>query len=163
MQDRDFIRRINYQDGTVKVNGITHFLRDTQFPTVDPQDPARLTEREAYVMDKLVESFRESEKLQRHVRFMYKVGHVYHVENGNLMFHGCMPMTMNGEFAEEVFDGKSYRGKALFDFCEERARDGYFAPEGSPERQKGQDFLWYLWCGKLSPIFGRSAMTTFEH
>ena len=163
MQDRDFIRRINYQDGTVKVNGITHFLRDTQFPTVDPQDPARLTEREAYVMEKLVESFRESEKLQRHVRFMYKVGHVYHVENGNLMFHGCMPMTMDGEFAEEVFDGKSYRGKALFDFCEERARDGYFAPEGSPERQKGQDFLWYLWCGKLSPIFGRSAMTTFEH
>ena len=73
-----------------------------------------------------------------------------------------MPLTDAGEFAAETFEGHSLRGRALLDYCDLRARLGYFAPEGSPERQSGQDFLWYLWCGKLSPLFGRSAMTTFE-
>lgn len=71
-------------------------------------------------------------------------------------------MTMDGEFAVETFQGKDYSGRALLDYCEKQARDGYYAPEGSPERQRGMDMLWYLWCGALSPIFGRSAMTTFE-
>src|SRR5699024_12174339 len=89
-------------------------------------------------------------------------GAVYKKVNGNLLYHGAVPMTPEGEFASETFQGKEYRGKALFDYCDRRARQGYVAPQGSAARQEGQDFLWYLWCGSLSPIFGRSAMTTFE-
>ena len=114
------------------------------------------------VLDKLVASFRQSEKLQQHVRFLYAKGSVYHIENGNLLYHGAVPMTEKGAFAAERFEGRLYAGRALRDYCDERARRGYYAPEGSAARQSGQDFLWYLWCGRLSPLFGRSAMTPFE-
>jgi predicted phosphodiesterase len=107
-------------------------------------------------------TFRQSEKLQQHVEFLYAKGSVYHIENGNLLYHGAVPMTRKGTFAVERFEGHAYSGRALMDYCDERARRGYFAPEGSAARQSGQDFLWYLWCGKLSPLYGRSAMTTFE-
>ena len=94
--------------------------------------------------------------------FLYAKGSVYHIENGNLLYHGAVPMTSRGTFATERFEGRLYSGRALMDYCDARARRGYYAPEGSAARQSGQDFLWYLWCGKLSPLFGRSAMTTFE-
>lgn len=114
------------------------------------------------MLGSLVRSFQESEKLQRHVQFLYAQGAVYTCCNGNLLYHGAVPMEPDGSFAQEVFEGTAYRGKALFDYCDRRAREGYFAPEDSPRRQAGQDFLWYLWCGPLSPIYGRGAMTTFE-
>ena len=162
MQDRDFLRRINWEKGTVMVGGREYPLRDTSFPTVDPADPTALNSDEKVVLQKLVQSFRQSEKLQQHVEFLYAKGSVYHIENGNLLYHGAVPMTKKGTFAVERFEGHAYSGRALMDYCDERARRGYFAPEGSAARQSGQDFLWYLWCGKLSPLYGRSAMTTFE-
>ena len=162
MKGRDFLRHIDWEKGTVTVNGSSYPLRDTSFPTVDPADPARLNPDEQVVLDKLVQSFRQSEKLQQHIEFLYAKGSVYHIENGNLLYHGVVPMTRSGSFAVERFEGHSYSGRALMDYCDERARRGYFGPEGSLARQSGQDFLWYLWCGKLSPLFGRSAMTTFE-
>ena len=162
MQGRDFLRRIDYAKGTVDIAGKEYPLRDTSFPTVDPDDPAALDPDEQLVLTKLVESFCQSEKLQQHVRFLYAKGSVYHIENGNLLYHGAVPMTARGTFAAERFEGRAYAGRALMDYCDSRARRGYYAPEGSPARQSGQDFLWYLWCGKLSPLFGRSAMTTFE-
>ena len=162
MQGRDFLRRIDYEAGTVDYFGKIYPLRDRSFPTVDPENPARLNADEKFVLDKLVASFRHSEKLQKHVAFLYAKGSVYHIENGCLLYHGAVPLTDEGEFAAETFEGHSLRGRALLDYCDLRARLGYFAPEGSPERQSGQDFLWYLWCGAKSPLFGRSAMTTFE-
>lgn len=162
MQGRDFLRHIDWKKGTVTLNGQAYPLRDTSFPTVDPADPAALNEDERLVLRKLVESFRQSERLQQHVEFLYAKGSVYHIENGNLLYHGVVPMTKNGSFAVERFEGHNYSGRGLMDYCDERARCGYFAPEGSTARRSGQDFLWYLWCGKLSPLFGRSAMTTFE-
>ena len=162
MQGRDFLRHIDWKKGTVTLNGQTYPLRDTSFPTVDPADPAALNDDERLVLRKLVESFRQSERLQQHVEFLYAKGSVYHIENGNLLYHGVVPMTKNGSFAVERFEGHNYSGRGLMDYCDERARRGYFAPEGSAARRSGQDFLWYLWCGKLSPLFGRSAMTTFE-
>lgn len=162
MQGRDFLRRIDYEKGTVNWYGTEYPLRDTDFPTVDPADPARLTEEEEDLLRRLVQSFQHCEKLQRHTKFLYAKGSVYYEENGNLMYHGVIPMTEDGSFAAETFEGETYSGRALLDYCDARARRGYFAPEGSKERQSGQDFLWYLWCGKLSPLFGRSAMTTFE-
>ena len=162
MAGRDYLRRIDYAKGTVDIAGREYPLRDTSFPTVDPADPAALHPDEQLVLDKLVASFRQSAKLQQHVRFLYAKGSVYHIENGNLLYHGAVPMTEKGAFAAERFEGRLYAGRALMDYCDERARQGYYAPEGSAARQSGQDFLWYLWCGKLSPLFGRSAMTTFE-
>ena len=162
MAGRDYLRRIDWQKGTVNIAGRDYPLRDRSFPTVDPADPAALNADERLVLDKLVASFRQSEKLQQHVRFLYAKGSVYHIENGNLLYHGAVPMTEKGAFAAERFEGRLYAGRALMDYCDERARRGYYAPEGSAARQSGQDFLWYLWCGKLSPLFGRSAMTTFE-
>ena len=162
MAGRDYLRRIDWQKGTVNIAGRDYPLRDRSFPTVDPADPAALNADERLVMDKLVASFRQSEKLQQHVRFLYAKGSVYHIENGNLLYHGAVPMTEKGAFAAERFEGRAYAGRALMDYCDERARRGYYAPEGTAERQSGQDFLWYLWCGKLSPLFGRSTMTTFE-
>ena len=162
MQGRDFLRHIDWKKGTVTLNGQVYPLRDTSFPTVDPADPAALNDDERLVLRKLVESFRQSERLQQHVEFLYAKGSVYHIENGNLLYHGVVPMTKNGSFAVERFEGHNYSGRGLMDYCDERARCGYFAPEGSAARRSGQDFLWYLWCGKLSPLFGRSAMTTFE-
>ncbi len=162
MEGRDFLRRINFADDTVEAEGKRYPMLDTDFPTVDEGDPARLTPEEQEVIGLLCRSFAESERLQRHVQFLYAKGGVYHTENGNLLFHGALPLTESGSFAVETFEHKSYAGRALMDYCEERARRGYFAPEGSEERRRGGDFLWYLWCGKLSPLFGRSKMTTFE-
>ena len=162
MEGRDYLRRIDFARGTVDIAGRQYPLRDTSFPTVDPANPAALNPDEQLVLDKLVASFRQSEKLQQHVRFLYAKGSVYHIENGNLLYHGAVPMTEKGAFAAERFEGRLYAGRALMDYCDERARRGYYAPEGSAARQSGQDFLWYLWCGRLSPLFGRSAMTTFE-
>ena len=162
MQERDYLRRIDWEKHTVKIGEKEYPLRDTSFPTVDPADPAALHPDEQLVLRKLVQSFRQSEKLQQHVEFLYAKGSVYHIENGNLLYHGAVPMTSRGTFAMERFEGRYYSGRALMDYCDARARRGYYAPEGSAARQSGQDFLWYLWCGKLSPLFGRSAMTTFE-
>lgn len=160
--DRDFLRRIDFSDETVEVEGKRYPMLDTDLPTVDPADPARLTPEEREVIELLCRSFAESERLQRHVQFLYAKGGIYHIENGNLLFHGAVPLTESGSFSLETFECKSYAGRELMDYCDRRARRGYFAAEGSEERLRGGDFLWYLWCGKLSPLFGRSKMTTFE-
>ncbi len=162
MRGRDYINQIDFEKGTVICGGKEYPLLDTDFPTVDPDAPSRFTARESEVLRDLIRGFRHSKLLQKHVRFLYSAGGVYKVTNGNLLYHGAVPMNADGSFAEETFEGKRYSGRALFDYCDERARRGYFAPEGSPARVAGQDFLWYLWCGRLSPIYGRSAMTTFE-
>lgn len=162
MRGRDYVNQIDFRAGTVRCGGAVYPLLDGDFPTVDPANPAAFTDGEREVLRDLVRGFRHSKLLQKHVQFLYAVGSVYKVTNGNLLYHGAVPMTEAGEFAKETFEGQEYAGRALFDYCDKRARQGYFAPEGSPERVAGQDFLWYLWCGRLSPIYGRSAMTTFE-
>ena len=162
MQGRDYLNQIDYAAGTVRCGGKTYPLTECDFPTVDPVDPTALTPDEQELVGELVHAFTQSERLQRHVQFLYARGAVYKVINGNLLFHGAVPMTADGDFARETFEGQVYSGRALFDYCDRRARAGYFAQPGSAARLAGQDFLWYLWCGALSPIYGRSAMTTFE-
>lgn len=162
MAGRDYLNHIDFNAGTVVCGGKTYRLKECDFPTVDPENPSALCPEESEVLSDLVQGFMLSEKLRRQVQFLYSAGTVYKCFNGNLLYHGAVPMTKDGEFAAESFEGRRYSGRALFDYCDRRARQGYFAPIGSEERLKGQDFLWYLWCGGLSPIFGRSAMTTFE-
>ena len=130
---------------------------------MDPADPYTLTPEEDQVIDQLTASFRRSEKLQKHIRFLYSKGGLYKVFNGNLLFHGCIPMTEEGELQRFTIGGTERSGKEFLDYAEKTARKAYYndAP-GSPERQFGMDFLWFLWAGRNSPIFGRDRMTTFE-
>ena len=162
LQGRDFLNHIDFAAGTVDYHGTVYPLLDCDFPTVDPAAPTTLTAEEGHVIAGLVRSFAESERLQRHVQFLYAHGAFYKICNGNLLYHGAVPMTEDGAFAAIRFEGVARSGKQLFDYCDRRARQGYSAPPGSPARRAGQDFLWYLWCGAKSPLFGRSAMTTFE-
>ena len=162
LQGRDFLNHIDFAAGTVDYFGTTYPLLDCDFPTVDPANPAALTADEEEIAAELVRSFAESERLRRHVQFLYAHGALYKMCNGNLLYHGAVPMTEDGAFAAIRFEGTARSGKQLFDYCDRRARQGYSAPVGSPARLAGQDFLWYLWCGAKSPLFGRSAMTTFE-
>ena len=162
LQGRDFLNHIDFAAGTVDYHGTVYPLLDCDFPTVTPADPTALTAGEQHILDGLVRSFAESERLQRHVQFLYAHGAFYKICNGNLLYHGAVPMTEDGAFAAIRFEGVARSGKQLFDYCDRRARQGYSAPLGSPARLAGQDFLWYLWCGAKSPLFGRSAMTTFE-
>lgn len=163
MLDRALLEKVNFVTQTVEVDGKVYRMRDCDFPTVDPAHPSRLTQGEQEVMDKLCQSFTESERLARHVRFLYANGSVYKIENHNLLFHGAIPFDENGQLAKVFMDGQNYCGREFMDYCERMARQGYFAPLGSEARRKGQDFLWYLWCGRRSPIFGRYKMANFEH
>lgn len=163
MEDRKLIEKMNLKEETVEIDGTVWPLNDTSFPTIDPEDPTKLTQAETDVIENLVASFQQSERLQRQIRFIYAKGSIYKVENGNLMFHGSIPLNKNGAFDAVEFDGTTYSGKNLMDYCDKMARQGYFARERSLARQKGKDFLWYLWCGPKAPTFGRARMTTFEH
>ena len=162
MENHLMLDKINYEKGTVTIDGVTYELLDSNFPTVDPEDPYRLTEQEEELMKSLRSSFRHSEKLQKHINFIYAKGSLYLVCNNNLLYHGCIPMTDNGDFAEYEIKGKTVSGKALLDRAEKIARTGYFGKIGSDEKAYGEDFLWYLWCGAGSPVYGKNKMTSFE-
>ena len=162
MDDRLLLDKIDYEHKCVTIDGVTWPLADTDFPTVDREHPYELTPEEEAVIDRLTASFQRSEKLQRHVRFLYAKGSLYKIYNGNLLFHGCIPMTEKGELMSFCLDGKARRGRDLMDFADKAARQAYHYRPGSPERKLGMDFLWFLWAGRNSPIFGRDRMTTFE-
>ncbi len=163
MDDRALLRRVDFKTKTIEIDGVRYRMKDCDFPTVDPADPAAFTPQERDVLDKLCQSFMQSDKLARHVRFLYSKGSVYKIENNNLLFHGAVPLEEDGQLAEVYYRGSCYSGRAWMDKCERMARQGYFAQRGSAERQRGQDFLYYLWCGPKSPIFGRDRMAVFEH
>ena len=162
MADRLLLDKINYEDKTITIGGKVYPMLDTDFPTVDPNNPYELTDEELHVITQLTDSFRHSEKLQKHTRFLYSKGGLYKVINGNLLFHGCIPMNPDGSFMTFTIGGKERSGKRFLDYAEKTARKAYYDKRGTPERQFGLDFLWWLWAGRNSPIFGRDRMTTFE-
>lgn len=162
MEDRCQLDFIDYDKGTVEIGGKTYPLTDCDFPTVDIDNPYAFTEDEEDLIQELISAFKASEKLQKHIRFLFDNGNIYKCYNNNLLLHGGVPMNPDGTFKALVVDGVAYRGKELFDYCETRVRDGYYSPEGSKKRTKGLDFMWYLWCGPCSPLFARDKITTFE-
>ena len=162
MADRLLLDKIDYENKTITIGDKTYPMLDCDFPTVDPADPYRLTEEELHVITQLTDSFRHSEKLQKHVRFLYSKGGLYKIINGNLLFHGCIPMNEDGSLMTFTIGGKERSGKRFLDYAEKTARKAYYDKRGSAERQFGLDFLWWLWAGRNSPIFGRDRMTTFE-
>ena len=162
MDDRLLLDKIDYEDRSITIDGVKYHLEDCDFPTVDPADPYALTAEETAVIDQLTASVLHSEKLQRHVRFLYSKGSLYKIHNGNILFHGCIPMDPDGSLLTFTLDDRERAGKEFLDFADTAARQAYYLPLGSKERQLGMDFLWFLWAGRNSPIFGRDRMTTFE-
>ena len=162
MSDRLLLDKIDYEHKCITIGDTTYPLEDVDFPTVDRADPYALTPEEDVVINQLTASFLRSEKLQKHIRFLYSKGSLYKVFNGNLLFHGCIPMTADGQLLSFSIGGKERRGREFLDYADTAARQAYYHKLGTPERQLGMDFLWFLWAGRNSPIFGRDRMTTFE-
>lgn len=162
MDDRLLLDKINYETGEITIDGKTYQLIENYFPTINPQNPYQLTKKEEEVVRKLTKCFKNSEKLQKHVHFLYAKGNIYKIYNGNLLLHGCVPMTMLGDLTEVNINGNMLKGKPYLDYVEKIAREGFFEPENTGKREYGKDFIWYLWCGKNSPIFCKDKMKTFE-
>ena len=161
MDDRLLLDKIDPDRATVRIGERDFDLIDSDFPTIDPEDPYALTAREQQLMDRLALSFQTSAALQKHVRFLYSNGGMYLVYNNNLLYHGCITLNPDGSFTEHSIHGNTYSGKSYLDRVERLARQGYFSAD--PEaRQYGQDAMWYLWSGARSPLYGKDKMATFE-
>ena len=162
LDERNMLERIDYEKGTIDIKGKTYELKENNFPTVDPDDPNSLTQDELDVMTALEASFMMSEKLQRDVRFLFSHGALYTIANGNLLYHGCIPLDEDGNFKEVELNGKKLKGRALMDHLDQEVRKAYFDPVSSKEEGHLGDLMWYLWLGSESPLFGKDQMTTFE-
>lgn len=155
------LHHIDFEKGTVTIEGKEYQMLDMNLPTIDPAHPYELTEDEMEVMIRLKSSFRHCEKLQKHAEFLLKHGNLYKIYNDNLLYHGCVPMDKEGNFTKVNIFGKEYSGKALYDVLESYVRKAFFEKDKT-EKQKGRDLMWYLWAAPNSPIYGRHKMATFE-
>ena len=161
MEGRMLLDKIDYERKTVVVDGKEYPMKDVDFPTINKDKPYELSEEELKVMLRLQQAFMKCEKLQRHVRFLYAKGGMYKIYNGNLLYHGCVPMNEDGTLAKVEVCGKEYSGRNLYDILEYYARRGYYAKDPAA-RSNGQDMIWYIWTGPGSPVFGKEKMATFE-
>jgi len=161
MDDRLVLDTIDLAEGTATLYGATYPLLDTNWPTLDPADRAALTDEEAAVVADLRYQFQYSQRLQEHIRFLYSYGNMFQVQDGNLKFHGCLPVDEQGEFITFPLGSEALAGPALLSRYEHMAREAFFSHDPRA-RQAGQDAMWYLWCGQHSPLYGRLRMTTFE-
>ena len=156
MADRLLLDKVDLSRGCVRIDGVDYELSTRDLPTIDPDDPYALTREEEAVIDDLVASFRSSQKLQDHVNFLFEKGSIYLVRNDNLIFHGCVPMNEDGTLHMVDCGSRRLSGRAYFDFCDQVARRAW--REGD---QDALDWMWYLWCGRNSPLSGR-VVKTFE-
>lgn len=161
MRGRMLLDKIDYEKGTISLEGKEYSLLDTNFPTIDPTDPYRLTQEEEDVMERLKSAFVHCEKLQQHMNLLLNRGSLYKVYNNNLLYHGCVPLNETGGFKKVNVYGESYSGKALYDALEKYVRKAFFAVD-EEEKEKGRDILWFIWSSPGSPLFGKDRMATFE-
>ena len=157
MQGRLLLDKIDYNDYTITLDGKKYELLDRNFPTIDPEDPYRLTPEESELTEGLWQSFQHSAQLHEHIDYIYNHGGMYKVINNNLLYHGCIPLTEDGALDTVKLESGSFSGKALLDHLDKRVRQAYYSGD-----QSSVDLMWYLWCGAKSPLFGRDRMTTFE-
>ena len=161
LEHRKLLHLIDYDKGTICINGVEYDLIDKVMPTIDPADPYRLTDEEEAVMLHLEQSFRKSEKLQRHMRFFLENGALYKIVNGHLLLHACVPLNADGSLKEVNVFGKTYKGRELYDVLDKYVRAGFYSADPA-ERKRGADLMWWLWQGEGSPLFAKSKMATFE-
>lgn len=160
MEERLVLEKVDYEKNELTVYGNTYTLENTCFQTVDRNDPTKLLPEEEEVINKLLLSIQQSEKLKRHMNFLMKKGSLYLKYNGNLLIHGCVPVDENGEMESMEIEGETFKGRELLDKFEEYLRQSFANKENTDDL--ATDIVWYLWTGKYSSLFGKRAMTTFE-
>ncbi|WP_165053241.1 MULTISPECIES: fructose-1,6-bisphosphatase [unclassified Adlercreutzia] len=161
LEDRKLLDKIDYERGTVLLDGVEYELTDKVFPTIDPANPYRLTPEEENVMQRLEQAFVGCEKLQRHMRFLLEAGSLYKIYNSNLLFHASVPLNPDGSLMEVDVFGEKLAGRALYDALEHYVREAFFGPDEAA-RTRGRDLLWWMWLSPGSPLFAKSKMATFE-
>ena len=162
MKDRLLLDKMDLAKGVIKIDGKEYELLDTNFPTVDPKHPFKLSAEEESLVQKLHQSFTESEKLRKHMKCMFRNGCIYTITNGNLLYHASIPMNADGTLKDVLIRGEHFKGKALLKRAGNLIRDAYFGCKDPEARAFALDYIWYLWCGKDSPAFDKSKMATFE-
>ena len=162
LSHRKMLSNINFSSGEIRIENKVYQLKDTYFPTIDPRDPSRLSKEEKDLVAQLSESFQQSSRLKKHVRFLFEKGSMYHIANDCLLFHGSIPIDEKGELAFVNMLGKKLKGRDYMDFLDKLAREAFSGVAGSPENDLAVDMMWYLWAGPQSPLFGKDKMTTFE-
>ena len=160
LNHRALLDKIDFEAGTITIEGKTYPLTDTNLPTIDPAQPYELSQYELDLMNQLARSFRKSEKMQRHLRLLYEHGSLYLVHNGFLLYHAAIPLNADGSFSEAEVFGKRVSGKALMDRTDEIIRQAYYGV--GQTKQNALDYLLYLWEGEFSPLYNKDKMTTFE-
>ena len=163
MADRLMLNFIDYEKGTITLNGKEYPLKSNSFPTIDPEHPNRLTPEEKQLMDKINHSFQVSEKLHKHIRLLLQHGCMYAVYNNNLLFHASIPLDEDGKLKEvEIIPGTKCSGKDLMYNIGMLIRSAFQSDSTPEERNYAIDYFLYLWCGTDSPLFDKSKMATFE-
>lgn len=163
MNDREILKFIDYEKGSIHLNDNDYPLLSSHFPTVNPDNPNALTPEEEALMDKLSHSFLVSEKLHKHVKMLLQHGCMYSIFNNNLLFHASVPINEDGSLKEvEIYPGRKYAGKDLMHFIGMMIRSAFQNDTEEKERKYAIDYFLYLWCGKESPLFDKSKMATFE-
>ena len=162
MQSRNLLGCIDTQKGTINIDGKEYEMLDSNFPTLDPLNPYKLSAEESDLIDKLLHSFRNSEKFHKHIRCLYSKGSLYLTRNCNLLYHASIPMNSDGSFKEVNINNIIYKGKELFDNIDKLVRTAYFDDPDSENKPFASDYIWYLWCGPDSPLFNKDKMATFE-
>ena len=161
LEKRNLLHHIDYEKGTIELDGQEYELLDKNFPTIDPKKPYTLTKEEEDIMERLERAFTNCEKLQSHMKFLLNKGGLYKVYNGNLLYHGCVPLNEDGTLKRVRLYGHTYKGKSLYEILESYVRKGFYAVD-SKERERGKDMMWYIWLSENSPLFGKDKMATFE-
>lgn len=162
LEHRKMLSNIDFSRGEITIENKIYPLNDNFFPTIDPEDPTRLSREEQDLVAQLADSFQQSGRLKKHVQFLFEKGSMYHIANDCLLFHGSIPIDENGGLALVELLGKKLKGREYMDFLDKLAREAFSGISGSPENDLAVDMMWYLWAGPQSPLFGKEKMTTFE-
>lgn len=162
MDDRRLLHHIDFEKGTISLDGKEYPLRDTHFPTIDPKDPYRLSDEEADLMKKISHSFRVCDKLKRHIGVFFSHGCMYGIYNSNLLYHASIPLNEDGSLKEVELMGKKYKGKDLLHNMGLLMRAAFNSDTPKDVKDYARDYYLYVWCGPDSPLFDKSKMATFE-
>lgn len=163
MNDRCLFEHVDYQNGTIELQGKTYKMSSCSFPTINPAAPSELSPEEKVLIGKLHHSFSVCEKLHKHIRVMLQHGCMYGIYNNNLLFHASCPLNEDGSLKEEeIYPGKKYSGRALMYHTGMQIRTAFQQDSAPEERDYAIDYFLYLWCGPDSPLFDKSKMATFE-
>lgn len=162
MDNRKLLHKIDFKRGIFVLGGRDYVMRDTNFPTVNPEDPYRLTDEERELVDKIHASFMNSEKLKKHMRCLFTYGGMYQVCNSNLLYHASVPLNEDGSFKHVRIGQKEYWGSKLLRKTDQLIRTAYFDEDDEEVRAFARDYVWYMWCGPDAPSFDKDKMATFE-